>query len=695
MFPISISQEKCRQCYGCVQNCPTNALKIDKRKVRLIASRCVLCGNCYKNCSHGAIVVHSGAEKVLKLLEKGDNVIACLDPTFPSVLDIGSPAQLVTALKKLGFKEVWESAFGGDLVINAYKKLTSQNKKKSWISSFCPSLVLYIEKFAPQLVDQLVPIVSPMIATGLAIKKLRGQKTKVVFVSSCFSRIWECQDPLVKGAVDYVLTYHDIPYILAKKGINREEQEPSAFDGPPAQQGRILGIAGGVSKSIGFDQDLLNLDLVVASGFRRAIRAIQQLQEGTIRPKFLDLLFCEGCIEGPIVDINISGPSRKKIVVDFIKSHQRKNLNITISELKKLKNLNLKRNFKTMDVSLPEPDEAKIQAVLIKMNKTYPDHNLDCGQCGYNTCREKAIAVVQGLAEMEMCPHYLLEKLRSLYFRLQKSHQQLKNSHAALEQAQKQLIQSEKMASIGQLAAGVAHELNNPLGTITLFAGFLQKELSNNKKYAKDLELIAKEAERAAKIVKDLLSFSRETKLRPGLVNINNIIEGALSLLLKQSIFYNIKVEKYLDPSLPNTFADENLLKQVIFNIVLNGAQAMDGRGILTIKSMALNNGRKMQIQISDTGWGIPKEYMSRLFDPFFTTKDKGTGLGLALAYGIVAKHKGKIEVESKVGQGTTFFINLPVLDQKQWQKRGKQLVAMPKIQRGKENESKSKNLIG
>ena len=382
-------------------------------------------------------------------------------------------------------------------------------------------------------------------------------------------------------------------------------------------------------------------------------------------------------------------------MVDFIKSHQRKNLNITISELKKLKNLNLKRNFKTMDVSLPEPDEAKIQAVLIKMNKTYPDHNLDCGQCGYNTCREKAIAVVQGLAEMEMCPHYLLEKLRSLYFRLQKSHQQLKNSHAALEQAQKQLIQSEKMASIGQLAAGVAHELNNPLGTITLFAGFLQKELSNNKKYAKDLELIAKEAERAAKIVKDLLSFSRETKLRPGLVNINNIIEGALSLLLKQSIFYNIKVEKYLDPSLPNTFADENLLKQVIFNIVLNGAQAMDGRGILTIKSMALNNGRKMQIQISDTGWGIPKEYMSRLFDPFFTTKDKGTGLGLALAYGIVAKHKGKIEVESKVGQGTTFFINLPVLDQKQWQKRGKQLVAMPKIQRGKENESKSKNLIG
>jgi len=695
MFPISISQEKCRQCYRCVQGCPTNALKIDKRQVKLIASRCVLCGNCYKNCPHGAIVAHTGVEKVLNLLETGEKVIACLDPTFPAVLDRGTPPQLVTALKKLGFQEVWESAFGGDLAIQAYKKWTSQKKRGSWISSFCPSLVLYIEKFAPQLVNHLVPVVSPMIATGLSIKRLRGQRTKVVFIGSCISRIWERQDPLVKGAVDCVLTYHDIPYILAKKGINREEQEPSAFDGPPAHQGRILGIAGGLSKCIGFNQDLLNLDLVVAAGFRRAIRAIQQLQERTIRPKFLDLLFCEGCIDGPIVDINISGPSRKQIVVDFLNSHQRKNLNITSSESKQLKNLNLKRSFKTTDVSLPEPDEAKIQAVLIKMNKTYPDHNLDCGQCGYNTCREKAVAVVQGLAEMEMCPHYLLEQLKSLYSRLQKSHQQLKHSHAALEQAQKQLIQSEKMASIGQLAAGVAHELNNPLGTITLFAGLLQKELANNKKYTKDLELIAIEAERAAKIVKDLLGFSRETKLKPGPVNINSIIEGALSLLLKQSIFYNIKVEKHLDPSLPSTFADGDLLKQVIFNIVLNGAQAMDGRGILTIKSMAVNSNRKIQIQISDTGRGIPKEHLPRLFDPFFTTKEKGTGLGLALAYGIVAKHKGTIEIDSKKGQGTTFFINLPVLNQKQWQKRGQQIVATPKVRGGKKNEAKSNNLIG
>jgi len=135
----------------------------------------------------------------------------------------------------------------------------------------------------------------------------------------------------------------------------------------------------------------------------------------------------------------------------------------------------------------------------------------------------------------------------------------------------------------------------------------------------------------------------------------------------------------------------------------------MDGRGILTIKSMAVNSSRKIQIQISDTGRGIPKEHLPRLFDPFFTTKEKGTGLGLALAYGIVAKHKGTIElaygivakhkgtieIDSKKGQGTTFFINLPVLNQKQWQKRGQQIVATPKVRGGKKNEAKSNNLIG
>lgn len=294
-----------------------------------------------------------------------------------------------------------------------------------------------------------------------------------------------------------------------------------------------------------------------------------------------------------------------------------------------------------------------------------------------------------------MCPHYLTRRMRSLYTRLEKSHKELKESHDELGQAQRQLIQTEKMASMGQLAAGVAHELNNPIGTITLFGNILQKELAHNKKWEQDIGLIIQEAERAAKIVKDLLNFSRETQVIPGLVDLNKLIEEALSLLVKQSLFHNIQVKKDLDQNIPTTFADADMLKQVFLNIILNGAQAMEGDGILFINTQFIKESKKIRIQIKDNGMGIPNKNLPRLFDPFFTTKEKGTGLGLAIVYGIVSKHKGSIKVESKEGKGTNFIILLPVLDQKEWMKGKKHVVPIRQKQGGKEREVQSKGLIG
>ena len=695
MTLLSISEKKCRQCYRCVRICPTNALKIDQGHVKRIASRCVLCGICYKNCPHEAVVIHTGIDDVSRLLEEGEKIVACLDPTFPSVLDRGTPGQLVTALKKAGFQEVWESAFGGELIIRAYDEFFREHEERPLISSFCPSLVSYIEKFAPELVDRLVPVLSPMVATGRAVKEFRGNDVKVVFVGSCISRIHERKDRNIKGIVDYALTYHDIIKILDIKKIDREKQKNTDFDGPRSNLGGILSIAGGLSKCIGFNQDLMNTDFSVGRGSDRSIRAITQLQEGTIKSKFFDLLFCNGCINGPIIDKKISGPSRKQIVVDYVKSHMEEGRNTWVVKADQLSHINFSRSFSVQDVAPPDPQNDKILDVLVKLNKTYPDNNLDCGACGYDTCWNKAVAVVQGLANIEMCRHYLLERCRNFYARLEKSHKQLKNSHDQLEQAQRQLIQTEKMASLGQLAAGVAHELNNPLGTITMFGRMLQKEFVDNEKIRHDIDLIVQEADRAAKIVKDLLSFSRETKIKPGLVNINTVVEEGLSLFLKQSLFHNIDVQKELEPSIPSTFADPDLLKQVILNIVLNGAQAMDGKGILTIASRAEDEGRKIRIEIGDTGKGIPKEYLHRLFDPFFTTKEKGTGLGLALVYGIVSKHQGTIDVESEMGKGTTFIILLPVLDQKEWMKSEKAMVEIEQDQGGQKGGKKKQDLIG
>jgi len=691
---LSISETKCRQCYRCVRECPTNALKIDHGKVKRIWSRCILCGICYQYCPHDAVSAQTGIKRVQELLDSGEKVIICLDPTFPAVLDKGTPGQLVTSLKKLGFHEVWEAAVGGDPVTRAYDAWIHKDKEASWISSFCPSLVYYVEKFVPQLKDQFVPIVSPMIACGMIAKHLHGAGTKVIYVGPCISRIWERMSRYGKEYIDYVLIYHDISNMLKAKGIEREKQEPSEFDGPPSGLGRILSFSGGMSKGVGFEQDLLNMDHVVEAGADEAIRALKQFQEGKIRSKFLDLLFCKGCINGPATDKNISGPSRKQIVVDFIKAQQKKRPANGAADIRKLP-LNLKRSFAARDVAMPDPKEAEIQAVLTQLGKTYPDRNQDCGACGYGSCREKAKAVVQGLAEMEMCPHYLLERLQGLYSSLEKSHFQLKSSHEELERAQQQLIQTEKMASLGQLAAGVAHELNNPIGTIMMFSRILQEELRDNEKWQNDITLVVQEADRAAKIIKDLLSFAKETKVKPGLVNINTVMKEALSLLIKQAIFHNVEVRTELDPKLPSTFADPDLLKQVFLNIILNGVQAMDGKGTLTIQSRKLDKGKKIEIRIQDTGKGIPEENLPRLFDPFFTTKEKGTGLGLALVYSLVSKHQGTVTAESRMGHGAAFIITLPVLGQKEWKNKDHPITDLKNAPKGKEHDSHGKDLIG
>jgi two-component system NtrC family sensor kinase len=692
---LSISDSKCRRCYRCVRECPTNALKIDQGRVKRIPSRCIFCGLCYKHCPHDAVIAHTNIQHVLELLDSGEKVVICLDPTFPSVLDKGTPQQLVTALKKLGFYEVWESAVGGELVTRAYNSWLAANGQKSWISSFCPSLVSYVEKFVPRLTDQLIPIVSPMVACGMAVKRLRGAETRVVFVGSCISRIWERLNPAVKPYIDGVLIYHDLRDVFKDRGIDREEQEPSDFDGPRSGPGRIMGIAGSMSKCIGFDQDLLNLDYVVEAGAEEAMRAIRQYQEGKIRSKFLDLLFCKGCINGPIVDKKISGPSRRQIIVDYIRAEEDPGPRTGLDGLNGPAEADLGRTFSGSAVGLPEPREEEIRAVLTQLGKTYPGQNLDCGACGYNSCWEKAKAVVQGLAEMEMCHHYLLGRLQGLYSRLEKSHQQLKISHQELESAQRQLIQTEKMASLGQLAAGVAHELNNPLGTIMMFSRILQKELPPDEQWQKDLTLVVQEADRAAKIVKDLLSFSRETKIKPGLINVNNIIEEAMSLLVKQSLFHNIEVHRQLDASLPDTFADPDLLKQVFLNILLNAAQAMEGKGTLTLQTLKLAGEKGIEIRIQDSGRGISEGDIPRLFDPFFTTKEKGTGLGLSLVYSIVSKHKGAVRAESRLGEGATFIIDLPVLGQDEWLKAESMSADLKSGSEGKDHGAQGKDLIG
>ena len=237
------------------------------------------------------------------------------------------------------------------------------------------------------------------------------------------------------------------------------------------------------------------------------------------------------------------------------------------------------------------------------------------------------------------------------------------------EQTRMQMLQSEKLASVGRLAAGVAHEINNPLTGVLTFAHFLKDKKSNDESDLKDINVIIQETTRVRDIIRGLLDFARQSPPNKAMINVNEIIQQLLILIKGQKEFRNIKILEQYDNNLTELLADKNQLQQVILNLLLNAGEAISGTGSITITTQLCKDNSPLEkgkgcilISMSDTGCGISKEDMDKIFDPFFTTKPvgKGTGLGLSVSYGIVQQHGGVIKCESKQGEGTTFKVFLP-----------------------------------
>jgi len=673
---VDVIRPKCRRCSYCIQTCPAKAIKLEKDGVRIIAGRCVLCGSCIKDCPHQALVYADGLAEVRRFLSDHGNTIACLDPAFPAAFTTESPRQLVTALKRVGFSEVWEGALGADLVGWAYRRLLTLEGvcrepsrpgqvDRPIISSVCPVIVSYAQKFLPSIIPCLAPIVSPMVAIGRAARLLRGPTWRVVYLTPCLAQTGERAAPEVAGAVDEVITFEDVRRLIGEASLVPNSLDETDFDGPRPYLGRVASVGGGFSRSLGSPYDVLMDHMSVIYGRRRSVGALHQIASGLIQTRFVDLVYCDGCVDGPFGGDELSVVGRRGIVARYTETEmQSQHPASAVRELDSYRDVFLGRRFLNMEEKLPEPTEREIEAILRKIDKVPPLRNIDCRACGYASCRDKAIAVAQGMAEAEACLPYLLQQSEKIYQQLEKSHRELQGAHQALEQTQSQLIRTEKFASLGQLAAGVAHEINNPLGTITIYAHLVLKSLEADDPRREDMEVIVKEASRAKQIVQGLLSFAREAKLRPAPTDINELLEDVLGLVANQSAFHNIKIRKIFAPRMPAVTADSAQLKQVFLNIILNAAEAMEGRGTITI--VTVGGKRKISVKIKDTGPGIPPEIVEKLFSPFFTTKEKGTGLGLAISYGITERHSGKIDVKTKLGEGSTFIVTLPVTEERE-----------------------------
>jgi len=644
-------KDKCRVCYTCVRECPVKAIKIINGQAEVLNERCIGCGNCVSVCSQKAKTYFNSISILNTLISENKKVVALIAPSFPAEFsEFEDYRTLISMVRKLGFYKVMDVAFGADLVAIQYKVLLENNSSKSYISSDCPSMVNFIEFFHPDLVNNLAPYVSPMVATARVAKQIYGTNIKVVFIGPCVAKKAESDE------IDEAITFVELRELFKNNNITDADVKPIDFDGPHAGKGSIFPISRGLLQTVNKTDDIIEGNIIVASGKNNFKEAVKEFEKGEIANTNLELLCCNGCIMGPgMSDKNKFFFKRSQISKVVKQKLSKLNHKEWKTNIEKFAKLDLSQTFTERDRRYELPEEREIGKVLEGMSKHNPDDYLNCGTCGYDTCIEHATAVINGYAETEMCLPYTIEKLHKSIDELNLTNENLANAKLALKQ-------SEKLAHMGQLSAGIAHELNNPLGVITMYSNLLLEDTETDNPIVEDIKLIVEQVNRCRNIVNGLLNFARKNHVK---LKLTDIVEFANHSLESVVIPSHIKTEVNSNKDKVKVFIDYDQMMQVFTNLEKNAIEAMPNGGTLKIE---INEGKHyVDILFSDTGIGISNENMDKVFTPFFTTKEtgKGIGLGLALVYGIIKMHNGKITVNSnhntkKEKTGTTFKLSIP-----------------------------------
>ena len=527
------------------------------------------------------------------------------------------------------------------------------------IATSCPAVVSYVRKYHPDILDNLAPIVSPMLAIARVLHKQYGPGLKIVFIGPCIAKKGEARYEQFEGEVHAALTYVELRTLLASRGVSLTERDGADddFDPPRGSLGALFPITRGLLQAADLDEDLLSGDIVSADGRQNLVEAITDFEHGDTEARLLDILCCEGCIMGAGFSCEEPVFKRRSDVSRETRARQtafdKEAWEAAVAEAA---DIDLSRTFAPFDQRFDDmPSGVEVEEILARMNKYGPEDELDCGACGYDSCRAHAVAIWQGLAEAEMCLPYSVEELR-------KAVDELQETNHSLETTKEALVKSEKLASMGQLAAGIAHEVNNPLGILLLHANLLLEDCEVESQEAEDVKLIVDQANRCKKIISGLLNFARQSRVVRQPTDVTNLVAEVMRTLpVAEGI--SVEVVDHLDDSVAELDGDQ--IVQVLTNLLTNAQHAMpDGGDILVTLDGTDEN---VLISVRDQGTGIPKENLGKLFSPFFTTKQvgKGTGLGLAVTHGIVKMHRGQITVESnadpdKGPTGTTFSISLP-----------------------------------
>ena len=401
---IQLAQANCRDCLRCVRVCPTKAMTYQNHQPTIVENECILCGKCYQVCPHSAKRVRSDLQQVRQWLKENVPLAISIAPSFASVWP--DYPKLKARLKEEGFAIVEETAVGARLVSSAYMELIHQHTMKNILSTCCPAVVSYVEKNFPDLVDQLAPVVSPMIAHGQDLKR-RYPGIKTVFLTPCIAKQKEAADPRFAGAIDGVLTMMDLSGWLGEETERAQTgRNSTAWEPMEASTVRMYPTPGGILKTLSGGDEVY--ERVSAEGLERVHDALRSIREGHMEGYFVELSTCEqSCLGGPLLcHVDHSEWTARSAI--------RRNMDPQDTVRKASFPTSMHAQWKPDPIVRPEHSEAEIQDVLFLMGKTTREKELNCGACGYETCRQKAMAVLEGKADPKLCLPYALEHAQSI-----------------------------------------------------------------------------------------------------------------------------------------------------------------------------------------------------------------------------------------------------------------------------------------
>ena len=396
---LTLKKSNCKNCYKCIRHCPVKAIRFSGNQAHIIGNECILCGHCFVVCPQNAKEIVDGTEKARVLLQSGSPVYVSLAPSFVANYEGIGINSMRAALKKLGFTDVEETAIGATIVKNEYERMLREEQRDIIITSCCHSVNLLIQKYFPSALTHLADVISPMQAHCSDIKA-RHPEAKTVFIGPCVAKKDEAE--YYEGIVDAVLTFEELTNWLKAEKIELTKE----MDNTPESRARFFPTTGGVLKTMA--KDIPGYTYIALDGVENCISALKDIESGKIHKCFIEMSACVGsCIGGPVMEkYHSTSPIKDYVTIADYAGERDFEVDQPVPMM-------LKKNFSMIAHKLAQPSETEIMTVLRQMGKFKPSDELNCGSCGYNSCREKAIAIIQGKAESSMCLPFLKDKAES------------------------------------------------------------------------------------------------------------------------------------------------------------------------------------------------------------------------------------------------------------------------------------------